>query len=152
MLWMTRAEIQNGLEVRAETCARSSDYSHGSQYNVLEHNTKMAPTIRCLSVLLILKTLFEATNGGYLQSLMFGRQCHGSAFRVLPSLSLHACYEACRHRRRCVSFNYHRLGSRCQLNEGDETTTQLVWTSGYVYSKKASWQEVRVKGERVFSG
>lgn len=65
----------------------------------------------------------------------------GTTFRTLLQVSANQCWEECRSRPKCLSFNYLRRFRVCELNALDGTY-QLLKAEGCVFSDQLGVEQV----------
>jgi hypothetical protein len=74
------------------------------------------------------------------------------SFRTYADVDVDQCARECVLRMKCRSFNYGRKGE-CELNDvtrDDTVSASLVARSGFVYSEKETWPQVRtLSGDNV---
>jgi hypothetical protein len=67
------------------------------------------------------------------------------SFRTYDGVDLEQCGRECMLRTKCLSFNYGRKNSTCELNDvtaDNSVSARLVVRKGFVYSEKATWPVV----------
>lgn len=92
----------------------------------------------------ILKYTFLLSCLGIVKSVnteqaIFGKKLEGYIFRTVFKVSVEQCFDECRSRPYCASFNYARRFWLCELNSQHPTSATLAHAVGYRYSLSKVW-------------
>lgn len=73
------------------------------------------------------------------EQAIFGKKLEGYIFRTVFKVSVEQCFDECRSRPYCASFNYARRFWLCELNSQHPTSAKLAYAVGYRYSLSKVW-------------